>query len=425
MKSISIVHLNAAGSGGAYVAAQRLSDALNHYEGLNAQHWIFEYNPSHQRRWANNPWRKWVAVFLHALEKLDFLRFEKSKAVRFAFSHGKIGIDIKSWKVIRQADVIHLHWINKGFISLQGLHDLLMLGKPIVWTCHDMWPFTGGCYHPRGCVNFTGGCGHCQYLSAPSKGDLSTRVFQEKSALLSNEYLQLVTPSQWLKSEANKRSNLVLKNEIAVISNPIDVEYFQPETVVKSKADVKQFHGISDTKRVLLFISANLSNAKKGFVEFAKLTKLLEEKQPSYWHAVVVGDRWPEGVELGISYTRAGLVSSSEILKEWYSVSDLYVTTSHEENLPTTVMEAQCMGVPVAAFAVGGTVEMIEEDLGYCGERMDVISMSKWIEAWSTQTEAQQHSMSERNRSHAIARYSQESVAEQYAKLYLNLTQKS
>lgn len=419
MKSVNVVHLNAAGSGGAYVAAQRLNDALNHYEGVHSQHWIFEYQSHHTRRWANTYWKKWWAFLLHAAEKLDFLRFEKSKSVRFAFSHGKTGINPKHWNVIRNADVIHLHWINKGFISLQGLQELLEMGKPVVWTCHDMWPFTGGCYHPRGCDHFASGCGNCQYLTSPSDSDLSSVVFRSKSKLLSAESLHLVTPSLWLKSAGIRRSDLSLKHDIEVIPNPIDTGYFDPGLMSKSKLELRNAWKLPPNKHILLFISANLSNEKKGFAEFAALSAELERRQPGLWHAVVVGNRWPNHIQLPLTYTQTGLVNSTDVLKELYVVSDVYVTTSHEENLPTTVMEAQCMGLPVVAFAVGGIPEMVLPPLGYSGDILNVPAMADWLQGWRDCSIQEKAQISLSNRKHAISKYSQETVAEQYASLYL------
>ncbi len=80
MKSISVVHINAASSGGAYVAAERLSKAIDQVEGFYAEHWIFEYNTAHSRRWADSTVKKWYAIFLHALEKLDFYGSKSRKA---------------------------------------------------------------------------------------------------------------------------------------------------------------------------------------------------------------------------------------------------------------------------------------------------------------------------------------------------------
>lgn len=143
--ALKVVHLNASSAGGAFVAAQRLSRALDQLPNVESSHWVFEGGEGDFQLWADGWVKKQWAFGLHALEKLDFLRFEREKSVRFAFSHGKTGVHVSAWQSIVEADVIHLHWINKGFVSLSGLRQLLALNKRVVWTCHDMWPFTGGC----------------------------------------------------------------------------------------------------------------------------------------------------------------------------------------------------------------------------------------------------------------------------------------
>ncbi|MFM1792240.1 MAG: hypothetical protein RLZZ252_594 [Bacteroidota bacterium] len=417
MKSISVVHINAAGSGGAFVAGDRLSNAINHIEGFKSEHWIFEYNSGYPNRWADTFLKKWYAIFLHALEKLDFLRFEKSKRFRFAFSHGITGISAKNWKLLRDADIIHLHWVNKGFLSVQGIGELLELGKPVFWTCHDMWPFTGGCYHPRGCTNFIQGCGNCQYLINPGPRDLSVRVFNNKSLVLAAKNLHLVTPSHWLKNQAIQRSDFPQSNRISVISNPLDAAYFNRE-LAGFDSTIKRGWGIPDGKRVLLFISANLSNQKKGFAEFSTLASTLEQREPGKWCTVIVGDRWPEHVQMELPFVSLGLLKSSEEIRRVYAVADLYITTSHEENLPTTIMEAQCMGVPVVAFNVGGIPEMVQVDLGYCGDFMDIEGMAKWILNWSELDDRGRDDLSARNRDFAIKNYGALGVATRYCNLY-------
>jgi hypothetical protein len=120
-KRLKVVHLNASSAGGAFVAAQRLSVALDQLPGVDSEHWVFEGGEGDFHLWASNWFKSKWAFGLHALEKLDFLRFERDKSVRFAFSHGKTGVNVSAWEAISDADVIHLHWVNKGFVSLNRL----------------------------------------------------------------------------------------------------------------------------------------------------------------------------------------------------------------------------------------------------------------------------------------------------------------
>ena len=427
-KPLRILHLNASSSGGAFVAAQRLNDALNGLDGISSEHWVFDGGEGDFHLWANTWIKKKWAFGLHALEKLDFLRFEADKSIRFAFSHGRTGINVSNWQAVKDADIIHLHWINKGFVSLNGLEDLLGLGKKIVWTCHDMWPFTGGCYHPRGCDNFTRECGNCQYLKQPSQSDLSSQVFKKKKRIFSNAggRLQFVTPSAWLKNQADKSG--IVKDligigdagampEIKVIPNPIDTDYFKP-------LDLKLVNSLENAPFALMFAAANLGNPAKGFAEFRSICNGLVELGFDDIMALVVGEnRLPNG-DLGLNcpVTELGFISDAKQMRDAYWQADVYVTTSHEENLPTTIMESLSCGVPVAAFAVGGIPEMIspsgDHQTGWLAEKLDVKSLIQGIASYIEMEASKRVKLQEASRNAAVVNYGSVSIAQRYLSLY-------
>ena len=427
-KPLRILHLNASSSGGAFVAAQRLNDALNGLDGVSSEHWVFDGGEGDFHLWANTWIKKKWAFGLHALEKLDFLRFEANKSIRFAFSHGRTGINISNWQAVKDADIIHLHWINKGFVSLNGLEDLLGLGKKIVWTCHDMWPFTGGCYHPRGCDNFTRECGNCQYLKQPSQSDLSSQVFKKKKRIFSNAggRLQFVTPSAWLKNQADK-SGIVkdligigdagVMPEIKVIPNPIDTDYFKP-------LDLKLVNSLENAPFVLMFAAANLGNPAKGFAEFRSICNGLVELGFDDIMALVVGENRLANGDLGLNcpVTELGFISDAKQMRDAYWQADVYVTTSHEENLPTTIMESLSCGVPVAAFAVGGIPEMIspsgDHQTGWLAEKLDVKSLIQGIASYIEMEASKRVKLQEASRNAAVVNYGSVSIAQRYLSLY-------
>ena len=427
-KPLRILHLNASSSGGAFVAAQRLNDALNGLDGVSSDHWVFDGGEGDFHLWANTWIKKKWAFGLHALEKLDFLRFEADKSIRFAFSHGRTGINVSNWQAVKDADIIHLHWINKGFVSLNGLEDLLGLGKKIVWTCHDMWPFTGGCYHPRGCDNFTRECGNCQYLKQPGQSDLSSQVFQMKKSVFSKAggRLQFVTPSAWLKNQADK-SGIVkdligigdagVMPEIKVIPNPIDTDYFKP-------LDLKLVNSLENAPFVLMFAAANLGNPAKGFAEFRSICNGLVELGFNDIMALVVGENRLANGDLGLNcpVTELGFISDAKQMRDAYWQADVYVTTSHEENLPTTIMESLSCGVPVAAFAVGGIPEMIspsgDHQTGWLAEKLDVKSLIQGIASYIEMEASKRLELQEASRNAAVVNYGSVSIAQRYVSLY-------
>ena len=429
-KPLRILHLNASSSGGAFVAAQRLNDALNGLDGVHSEHWVFDGGEGDFHLWADSWIKKKWAFGLHALEKLDFLRFEASKTIRFAFSHGKTGVNISNWQVVKDADVIHLHWINKGFVSLNGLEKLLGLGKKVVWTCHDMWPFTGGCYHPRGCENFHRNCGDCQYLKHSKADDLSSQVFAAKKWIFSAsaQQLQFVTPSVWLKNQADQSGvvNDLLKGrsnssipEIQVIPNPIDTDYFKPFESKEEGRDTGEINPF-----VLMFAAANLGNPAKGFAEFRMVCNGLVDIGYKNIKALVVGEnRLPNG-ELGLNCAveELGFISDAKQMREAYWKADVYITTSHEENLPTTIMESLSCGLPVAAFSVGGIPEMItssgDGQTGWLAEKLHVEPLIEGIASYIQMGSDERKNLKLASRKSALAKYSSVSIAQHYLDLY-------
>lgn len=431
-KPLKVVHLNASSAGGAFVAAQRLSVALDQLPGVESEHWVFEGGEGDFHLWASNWFKSKWAFGLHALEKLDFVRFERDKSVRFAFSHGKTGVNVSVWKAIAEADVVHLHWVNKGFVSLVGLEALMRLNKKVVWTCHDMWPFTGGCYHPRGCDHFQAGCGNCHYLKSPADGDLSRHVFSAKQSMYQSHggHLQFVTPSQWLKDQALKSGapTIEQRDGIAVIPNPIDTDYFYPakqdSVELKGGIGAVELQGESERPFVLMFAAANLGNAAKGFAEFRVICNSLYEMGFTHLHALVVGENRLGGLGLKCTFTELGFVADAQRMRDAYWQADVYVTTSHEENLPTTIMESLSCGVPVAAFAVGGIPEMIEStdgrNTGWLAPKMDTQTLIDGIADYINESFEIRSEISSRCRSFAIERYAASGVAKKYLEVYSN-----
>jgi glycosyltransferase involved in cell wall biosynthesis len=414
---IRVVHLNANSAGGAFVTAQRLNKALNAVGDVVSTHLVYTGQLGDYTLWANNPFKKAIAFGLHAIEKLQFLQFEKNKSVRFAFSHGRFGIDITKNPLFRNADIVHLHWINKGFISLAILEKILGSGKKIVWTCHDMWPFTGGCYHNRDCDRFQSGCGHCPYLKKPSENDLSASVFNYKAQMYSeNAAIQFVTPSAWLANKA-RESSIISNPQITVIPNGINLAEFQPH----DREPMRKRLGILEDEKLLLFAAANLSNPFKGFAEFNAMLDGLAAEYNGKVSVVIIGENKSDtqfSTTLPIQFT--GYVSDSKIMADLYNAADVYVTTSLEENLPTTIMESMACGTPVAAFSVGGIPEMIIHGKnGVLAKLKDSASLAKSIGNLFLMESAESIQMRADCRATAENTWSESIIAERYKSLYL------
>jgi glycosyltransferase involved in cell wall biosynthesis len=296
---------------------------------------------------------KKLAFARFVAERLYFASQEKDKTVRFHFSPLWAGADISTHPLIQQADVIHLHWINFGFLSLRSLEKLFALGKPVVWTMHDMSTFTGGCHYSRDCDRYLNHCHHCPYLRKPAAHDLAFRVFERKKQLFTNAPLTLVSPSRWLADLAKKAAT-TQHLDIFNIPNLIDNQHFRPN----NKKEAKQKLGLTPAKKWMLFAGVNTQDPRKGFAYFKEATRLLKNKVDE-WGVVVFGKSDPAVMaELDLEVKVLGSIPSHEVVGV-YQAADVMVVPSLEDNYPNTIIEAMACGTPVVGFNTGGIPEQI------------------------------------------------------------------
>jgi glycosyltransferase involved in cell wall biosynthesis len=359
---LKVLHINANTAGGAFIVAQRLHEALNLRDDVISNHLVFDGKPGNYTLWANTPFKKAIALSNHALDKLDFLRFEASAEIRFQFNHASRGIDISKHPLVRDADIIHFHWVHKGFLSFRGLEKLLSLNKKFIWTCHDLWPVTGGCYYTWGCDHLTNGCFDCKFLRNPANPDRSTEWFGIKERLWGKGQIRFITPSRWL-AEIGNTSKLLLSPQIKpikAIPNAINTNFFAP-VKAEQKRILKQNLGLDPDLPVILFSAANLNNPAKGFEYFLQCMNNLVQLNARL-QFLVLGRSYAQPIPENLPAKFVGFESNINSILTYYQTSDIYVTTAIEDNLPTTVMEALSCGLPCLGFRVGGIPELIDHE---------------------------------------------------------------
>jgi glycosyltransferase involved in cell wall biosynthesis len=262
-------------------------------------------------------------------------------------------------------DIVNLHWINGGFIRIETIGKIK---QPIVWTMHDMWPFTGGCHYSFDCTHFTLECGRCPMLKNSSPKDLSYKTLKRKrkSWLLGN--ITLVSPSGWLAKEARK-SSLFRDNRIEVIHNGIDTDIYKP---INRKFARNVLNLPEDINLVIIIASNILSDTRKGANDLALLAKSLLSLGSDFkkTRLLVVGTNKPctgcEKDKIWKHHYFLGKLSDDYSLSLAYAAADVLVTMSRADNLPNTIAEATAVGIPTVAYAVGGIPEMIRhKETGY------------------------------------------------------------
>ncbi len=362
--------------------------------------------------------KSWINLGRFVWERLVFLRQERSKSIRFLFSLANTGERLTRNRHVMEADVIHLHWINAGFLSLRSLGELLQMGKPVVWTFHDMWPFTGGCHYALDCREYTRECGTCPYLKRPGKRDLSHRLWKKKEKLFRSSEVTVITPSSWLQ-ECVKASSLLRHWEVTTIHNPVDPDLFKPRGREESCAKL----GLDPSKKYILFGAATMKNVLKGFNYFLEAIRILAEDPeiPGDVEILLFGKtRGDVSRAFPLPARNIAFVQSVHTMVDLYGAAHLFVIPSLQDNLPNTIIESMLCGTPVVGFRTGGIPEMIEHKVnGYLAagkSSADLASGMKWILSRDSYED-----LSAETRRIALERFSWEASVEKHLDLYSKL----
>lgn len=308
-------------------------------------------------------------------------------------------------------DIIHLHNIHGYYLNYPLLFKWLKeINKPVVWTLHDCWPWTGHCayYTYHQCDKWKTECHNCTGLDSYPKSfyDGSRRNFNlKKEAYLGIDNLVLVPVSNWL---ANDIKESFLKDyPIQVIHNGINLDVFKPtldNTIVPKL-------GLNDRKIILGV--ASVWEKRKGLEEFKKLRSLLSDK----YAIVLVGlsekqiKELPQGI-IGITRT-----NNQQELVQLYSAADVFVNPTLEDNFPTTNLEALACGTPVITYDTGGSPEAIDLNTGIIVPYRNIAQLKVSIEKACTETAF----TSENCRNRAEQYFNQDKAFAKYLSLYKSL----
>ena len=400
-------------TGGAAVAASRLMKALNN-NGVKAKMLVRdkETDSLTVAELPRSPLLRWHFLWERFVV---FCRLHFSRQHLFEVDIANAGTDITSLREFEEADVIHLHWINQGMLSLKDIRKILRSGKPVIWTMHDIWPATAICHLTLGCRNFTTACQKCRLLpGGGSAGDLASVVWKRKSRMLEDENIYYVACSRWLESEA-KKSALLKGHKITSIPNPIDTHIYNR----CNRQEARQRLGLPSDKRLILFASQRVTNENKGMQYLIEACQLL--KDIPQLGVVILGGHAEEVVsQLPLEAYPLGYVNDERRIVDVYNAADVFVLPSLSENLPNTIMEAMACGVPSVAFRVGGIPEEIDHrQNGYVANYQDSDDLAQGI--WWTLFEADQESLRKACLQKVSHCYSQQSVANRYFELYEGL----
>ncbi len=281
-------------------------------------------------------------------------------------------------------DVIHLHNLHGYYLNLEFLFEFLKeYDKPVLWTLHDCWAYTGHCAHytATGCYRWKHKCEHCSQLRTYPTSILVdnslNNYLKKKELFCSINDMHIITPSNWLKEEV--RQSFLNKYDVNCIYNGIDLEVFKP-----TYSQFREEYNIKNEKIILGV--ASVWTKQKRLQDFVSLAEVL----PKEYKIVLVGvskkqaKTMPDGV-LCIEKTE-----STKKLAEIYTTADIYFNASLEETMGLTTVEAMACGTPVIVVNSTASPELVGEGCGYIVKSTDINEVLKIIRTFKKTEEMSQ-----------------------------------
>ncbi len=313
-------------------------------------------------------------------------------------------------------EIVHLHWVAGGFLHPKSLKKI---NSSIVWTFHDMWPFTGGCHYSGNCKKYTEICGSCPKLNSNREKDISRLVWNKKYINWLDLDLTIVTPSTWL-SDCVEQSSIFENKDIKTIPNGVDIRKYSPKKEIRN--NLRKFN-ILKNENIILF-GGNALNPRKGFGDLKKALKFLETSSRFINNTSIVifgNNDLTDHLffnQSEFTFNNLGYIDD-DILPNLYSLSDVTILPSKQDNLPNIVLEALSSGCPCIAYDIGGMSDMIEHKKnGYLAKPYEPKDLARGIK-WILNEKSENLSVNARNK--VKNNFKIEKVANQYIDLYKNI----
>ncbi len=349
-------------------------------------------------------------LFRSQLDKIALLPYHYDK--KRPFSTGFFGGSVSDHPLIRDADIINIHWVSKVPISL---YDMSRLRSPVVLTLRDMWPFTGGCHYAMECDRYLEGCGQCPQLGSNSRLDLSKLVAKAKAHWLPKN-LTCVGISNWI-SECAKKSFIFKNQTIHTISNCIDTDVFSPI----STPIARNILNLPTDRQIILVGAESVTNFYKGFDLFLESLHLLKDYDP----LVVFFGKISTGIINLIPFETLslGYINDDRLLRIVYSSADVFVAPSKQEAFGKTLAESMACGTPVVCFNTTGPKDIVKHQYsGYKAKAFDTADLAQGI-IWVLQN-SESRNLRPYSRSHTVKNFSKEIIAKETYKLYSSILSK-
>jgi glycosyltransferase involved in cell wall biosynthesis len=312
-------------------------------------------------------------------------------------------------------DIVHLHWILEGFLSVETIGRI---DRPVVWTLHDMWPFTGGCYYSRDCRKFRESCGACPQLVSNSPYDLTWHILRRKLKAWKNSNMVATSHGSWIVDLA-RQSALFRDKRVEMIMAGLDTDRYRPI----DKMTARKILGLPLDKKLVAFGAIYVDAPAKGFHLLRRaLVKASASEIGKDLELVVFGASVPPpDFDLNIPSHFLGRLHDDWSLVLTYSAADVFVVPSIQDVGPQTVAEAMACGTSCVGFNANGVKDRIEHKVdGYLAEPFVADDLARGV-IWSLEDPERTAGLGKQARKKALNSFTLDQQAESFERLYLQL----
>ena len=288
------------------------------------------------------------------------------------------------WAESFNPDVLWIHNLHGYYININLLFKWIKTrpSMKVYWTLHDCWAFTGHCgyFDFANCFRWKNECHSCpikREYPASFFADNSRRNYQNKKRIFSGvENMDIITPSQWLADLV--KVSILKEYNVKVVNNTINNDVFKP-----TKGNFKYENHIS-SKYILLGV-ANIWSERKGLSDFLQLflrlpsdyciilvgidkkrleiiRKTLSKNNDKPFSFVKERDGYKISTDDGRILFLVPRTRNAIQLAEIYTLSDVFINTTYEDNYPTVNLEANACGTTVITYNTGGSIETVPKE---------------------------------------------------------------
>lgn len=416
---MKIAHFNTNTNGGAAIAARRLHESLVG-RGVDSTFYFkrgLRPDDTYAQVFTNsrNPYRR---IYRRVRNRLLVAPAFSGRPDGYElFSLGRLQGRTPVQQIGITPSIINLHWVA-NFVDYPSFFGSLPDNAPIVWTLHDMNPFTGGCHYSWECRKYQTACSRCPQLGPLDIGDLAARNSAIKAQSIGSKNLHIVADSYWLEGEARTSALLANAKSFRTIHYGLDANQFVP----RDKAACRIELALDADALVISFGADGIANRRKGMSLLLDAMELVNSDRRVVLLVFGSGPKLPSPSGR-FTVRNMGFVSSVDLMTNIYSASDMFIMPSLHEAFGQTCLEAMACGTPVVGFDTGGIPDMIKPlQTGLLATPGDVGDLAEKMQ-WMIENKSERLAMGKAARSLVEQEYTLDVQASKYMELYRSLCQ--